>query len=285
MFRSSCLAALAVVCCTSFANADERPKVSSQILVAANRDGLGNVLMSTIGARYAPGNEPISIARANGATDWDYINTAGHTVHGPSNWLIPYGSDPIMGNGEPVPPGYSTETASFAEAATWVDSNMRGIWQYDWADGSTLNFDPTSAYISPTDLILPELTAASVEQFYNIRDQGLTGAFTFELASPASADGTYGFNVYSRTPGSLGPGWIAGESFSDGSFTVDVLEALSFDAQLEVTMGVSSNEPEVYVATAANVRYGMDYSIPAVPGVGGVAALAGLGLIGRRRRR
>lgn len=294
MFRSSCLAALAAVCCASSANAqDVVAGLSTDTRIAVDRDGVvGNVIANNLSMEYSSGDyegntdAPTSVQRANGSTDWGYQLEGNWTAFGPQNTYIPFGNDPIDG----LPPGDYGDPVSFAEATTWMDSNMRGAWQMDWASGSTFNFDTTSDYISPSDLTLPELTAASRQQFYDIRDQGLTGTFTFQMtyALPENTQDRFQFHLANFQTGNAQSGSVA----SGDSFTVDILEPLGFNSTLQTTYkafsfgeNVGSFGENITLSTTLSAVYGRDYSTPAVPGVGGVAALAGLGLIGRRRRR
>lgn len=289
MSRFKAAAIMMATLCTSTAVADEFV-ASSQFVREGTVSGLGGVITNLTGYdwNYETSNvTPTSITRPTGSSTWDYTFDLGPTSGFRGTALGPMASQ----GGAPF--------ADVAAAAAWADSNAKGVWSVEH-DGSNWTFDTTSGgqagfepgYVNVLDRDYYELTAASAQQFLDIRAQGLTGSFTFNLTS-AAADPNYIPNVwYSLSSGGTSF-FDAGQiSLGSSSFTVDITTALAADATLELSKGnnaqwynPAAGGMDFILAMQSRTLYGYSYSTPAVPGVGGIAAIAGLGLAGRRRRR
>lgn len=277
MFRSASLAVLATACVSSVVSAEEMV-VHSHFFREGTVGGLGGVINNAVGYtwQYANSVAPTSVERANGSTAWDWTNDFGPLSGAKGNAfgpMAPWGGAPY---------------ADVATAAAWHDANAKGAWEVQWG-GSTLNFDTTSGYQDVLDRPWMELTAASAQQFLDIRSQGLTGTFTFQLTSDSPDRNNTWFDLISGNDSYYSR--ITSVNATGLYFSVDITSALAADAYLELTFGQVNvahqvaYEPGVTVEMQSRTRYGYSYNTSAVPGVGGVAALAGLGLAGRRRRR
>ena len=283
--RRHALAITMAALCTSTAIADHI-NVYSHFVREGTVGGLGGVLENNAfySWNYEASNVvPTSITRPTGSSTWDSTWDAG----------------PILGFSQFAQgPAASQGGAPFADVATaaaWADSNVKGVWGVDH-NGSNWTFDTTSGgqpgfedgYVNVLDRDYYELTAASAQQFLDIRAQGLTGNFTFDLTSAAADLNNVRFSLNSENTG-----FFAGDRISMGSssFTVNITTALAADATLELSFGTSAlwynPAPGIFsvgLGMQSRTLYGYSYSITAVPGVGGIAAVAGLGLAGRRRR-
>lgn len=221
---------------------------------SADASGLGTFVGGVV---QASSFELPSIVRPNGQSNW---NTAEQGFAGLFN--MNFGSG-----------------VAESELEGWMQSNVYGMWEVTWNGqaSASLNVGPYYQSISSRGYL--ELTSASASLFENIRSNGLTGAFTFDLAQPGSP-------LDDRTAFIVG----SPESFvtiSGTSFTMNISSALSSTANLILSnssivgnIGFGAGLHSASITTTADTVYGLNI----VPAPGALALLGLAGLAGRRRR-
>lgn len=221
-------------------------------------EGFGGVISNIVsyGWHYSGGlATPDNVERPNAAFNWDfeYDDTRRETynagVYGP---MAPIGPD----NGAPF--------ADFTAAANWMDANVNGRWTIDYGT-STYTFDTSPYYKSVLNQQhFMELSAASSQQFLNIRNSGSTGTFRFDLStnSPDPANSRYALDSNSDGYSGL----ITSDSGGD-YFEVSIESPLSADATLTLDFGeadtfapVPGSEASLNMQSA--VVYGYTYAVP-----------------------
>jgi MYXO-CTERM domain-containing protein len=202
--------------------------------------------------------------RPNGGNDWTFSEPTGRFTNigvGPS------GLAPI----------------SLGELDSWMNSNYRGTWNYEWNGADASSFDTTPYYSAPSSLSFVSLTPESVALFYAIRSQGLTGQFTFSINQSVTT-GMTSSGLSLSTQIRLGNGPAV--DINGSSVTLNVASPLAATATLTLntfneTVRVASPVWQVQNFEVTSSIYGT----AAVPGPGVFAMFGLTGIAARRRRR
>lgn len=247
------VAAIFTTMLTATASA-ETLNLGSVALRTADADGLGTFVGGVI---TASSFELPSIVRPNGQSNW---NTSESGYAGLFN--VNFGSG-----------------VAESELESWMQSNFSGMWDVTWSGQQTASLNVAPYYQSISNRGYLQLTAASAMLFENIRANGLTGSFTFDLAQPGS-------------PIDQRDAYIIGDpntfvSISGTSFTMNISNALSSNAQLILSnsstfdnIGFGMGLHSATIRTVSDTVYGLNI----VPAPGAMALLGLAGLAGRRRR-
>lgn len=213
----------------------------------------------------------LSAVRPNGGNDWPF--TQSYSGYQQVTNLAKY-----IGIG---PSGLAP--ISLGELDSWMNSNYRGTWNYQWNGADASSFDTTPYYSAPSSLNFVSLTPESVALFYAIRSQGLTGQFTFSIdQSVTSGQSSTGFNFGTRIKLGNAPAvYINGSSV-----TVDVTSPLAATATLILNTSNETVRVQGPVWQVQNLQSTSSmYGTAAVPAPGAFAMLGLAGIAARRRRR
>lgn len=191
---------------------------------------------------------------------------------------------------------FNNTASSDAEFLNWEQTNQVGNWQYsfDYGDGngaSSYNWDSTPHYVAESSRTYLALTASSASLVEQIRSQGLTGTFTFNLAE--SVTGVYSF----AADVSFGGQYVElfnGASGPISSFTMTFNQPISTTAKM--LLSYHGTVPESIISETGGMfggpitvehGYFADtvYGAAPVPAPGAIALFGIAGLAGRRRRR
>jgi MYXO-CTERM domain-containing protein len=213
----------------------------------------------------------LSAVRPNGGNDWpltqSYSGFQQGTLLSTFIGIGPSGATPI----------------SLGELDSWMNSNYRGTWNYQWNGADASSFDTTPYYTVPSSLNFVSLTPESVALFYAIRSQGLTGQFTFSIdQSVTSGQSSNGFNFSTK----IRLGNEPAVDINGSSVTVNVTSPLAATALLTLdtineTVRVAGPVWQVQNIQNTSCMYGT----AAVPGPGVFAMFGLTGIAARRRRR
>ncbi|MGA0853252.1 MAG: PEP-CTERM sorting domain-containing protein [Luteolibacter sp.] len=243
-------------------------------------NGLGGVIQNIVSFRwnYEASAPATRVERPTGSSTWSgpFFDRLSETTGGITGPQMPYNTT----NGEPTGPPF----ADVAAAAAWQDENMIGTWTVDYGD-SSYQFDTTSVYQSVLDLTFMELTAASAQQFLDIREQGLTGNFTFQLTSLSPDPNNTRYQLQS---GSDYYNDVMTLSNSTGYyFELNIINPLTSDATLDLWVGnpggyADFNYPFKAETSQESITH---YGLTVVPEPSSaVLALLGTAAFFRRRR-
>jgi MYXO-CTERM domain-containing protein len=213
----------------------------------------------------------LSAVRPNGGNDWpltqSYSGFQQGTLLYKSIGIGPSGATPI----------------SLSELDSWMNSNYRGTWNYEWNGADASSFDTTPYYTVPSSLNFVSLTPESVALFYAIRSQGLTGQFTFSIdQSVTSGQSSNGFNFSTK----IRLGSQPAVSINGSSVTVNVTSPLAATALLSLDTVDETVRVEGPVWQVQNIeKTGSIYGFAVVPAPGVFAMFGLAGIAARRRRR
>jgi MYXO-CTERM domain-containing protein len=213
----------------------------------------------------------LSAVRPNGGNDWpltqSYSGFQQSTLLYKSIGIGPSGATPI----------------SLSELDSWMNSNYRGTWNYEWNGADASSFDTTPYYTVPSSLNFVSLTPESVALFYAIRSQGLTGQFTFSIdQSVTSGQSSNGFNFSTK----IRLGSQPAVSINGSSVTVNVTSPLAATATLTLDTVDETVRVEGPVWQVQNIeKTGSIYGSAVVPAPGAFAMFGLAGVAARRRRR
>jgi len=213
----------------------------------------------------------LSAVRPNGGNDWpltqSYSGFQQSTLLYKSIGIGPSGATPI----------------SLSELDSWMNSNYRGTWNYEWNGADASSFDTTPYYTVPSSLNFVSLTPESVALFYAIRSQGLTGQFTFSIdQSVTSGESSNGFNFSTK----IRLGSQPAVNINGSSVTVNVTSPLAATALLTLDTRNETVKVAGPVWQVQNIEKTTSmYGTAAVPGPGAFAMFGLAGIAARRRRR
>ena len=213
----------------------------------------------------------LSAVRPNGGNDWpltqSYSGFQQGTLLSTFIGIGPSGATPI----------------SLGELDSWMNSNYRGTWNYQWNGADASSFDTTPYYTVPSSLNFVSLTPESVALFYAIRSQGLTGQFTFSIdQSVTSGQSSTGFNFGTR----IRLGNEPAVYINGSSVTVNVTSPLAATALLTLDTRNETVKVAGPVWQVQNIeKITSMYGTAAVPGPAVFAMFGVAGIAARRRRR
>jgi MYXO-CTERM domain-containing protein len=213
----------------------------------------------------------LSAVRPNGGNDWPF--TMSESGYQQSTLLSTFIG---IGPSGPAP-------ISLGELDSWMNSNYRGTWNYEWNGADASSFDTTPYYSVPSSINFVSLTPESVALFNTIRSQGLTGQFTFSINQSVTT-GMTSSGLSLSTQIRLGNGPAV--DINGSSVTLNVASPLAATATLTLntfneTVRVASPVWQVQNFEVTSSIYGT----AAVPGPGVFAMFGLTGIAARRRRR
>jgi MYXO-CTERM domain-containing protein len=213
----------------------------------------------------------LSAVRPNGGNDWPFTQSYSGFQQGTllSTFIGigPSGATPI----------------SLGELDSWMYSNYRGTWNYEWNGADASSFDTAPYYSVPSSLDFVSLTPESVALFNTIRSQGLTGQFTFSIdQSVTSGVTSSGLSFSTRIKLGDGPA----VDINGSSVTLDVTSPLAATALLILNTTNETVKVAGPVWQVQNFEKAISYyGTAAVPGPGVFAMFGLAGIAARRRRR
>ena len=228
----------------------------------------GQSEVAAISERFGSG---LSAVRPNGGNDWPFtISESGVQQSTLLSTFIGIGpSGPAL--------------ISLGELDSWMNSNYRGTWNYQWNGADASSFDTTPYYTVPSSLNFVSLTPESVALFYAIRSQGLTGQFTFSIdQSVTSGESSNGFNFSTK----IRLGSQPAVNINGSSVTVNVTSPLAATALLTLDTRNETVKVAGPVWQVQNIeKITSMYGTAAVPGPAVFAMFGVAGIAARRRRR
>jgi hypothetical protein len=259
VFTNVLATVIATVGITTIAQADQINLTSGAVRIG-NANGLSDrFLIVAVNAQnryYNTVNMP-SVVRPNGATNWSFV-----------------GNDQVS-----QPLIDTTNGIDSATAESWMQSNYVGNWQVSWDGNTTYTANTSNYYIPLLEREYLELTADSAALFENIRTNGLTGTFTFNLTEPHYSKGQ-GRAYISGTSG------FTMANLEGSTFQLTIASALSADSRLALQyitgafIDTFSSGDTAYMTMVSETVYGTGV----IPAPGAIALLGLAGLAGRRRR-
>ena len=213
----------------------------------------------------------LSAVRPNGGNDWPFTQSYSGFQQGTllSTFIGigPSGATPI----------------SLGELDSWMYSNYRGTWNYEWNGADASSFDTAPYYSVPSSLDFVSLTPESVALFNTIRSQGLTGQFTFSIdQSVTSGVTSSGLSFSTRIKLGDGPA----VDINGSSVTLDVTSPLAATALLILNTTNETVKVAGPVWQVQNFEKAISYyGTASVPGPGVFAMFGLAGIAARRRRR
>jgi hypothetical protein len=228
----------------------------------------GQSEVSAISEQFGSG---LSAVRPNGGNDWPFTQTYSGYQQGT---LL----STFIGIGAP-----GTAPIGLGELDSWMNSNYRGTWNYQWNGADASSFDTTPYYSVPSSINFVSLTPESVALFNTIRSQGLTGQFTFSINQSVTT-GMTSSGLSLSTQIRLGNGPAV--DINGSSVTLNVASPLAATATLTLS---TFNEMfrvqgpvwqvQIFEKTASI------YGSAVVPAPGAFAMFGLAGIAARRRRR
>jgi len=213
----------------------------------------------------------LSAVRPNGGNDWpltqSYSGFQQGTLLSTFIGIGPSGATPI----------------SLGELDSWMNSNYRGTWNYQWNGADASSFDTTPYYSVPSSINFVSLTPESVALFNTIRSQGLTGQFTFSINQSVTTGMTSsGLSLSTRIRLGNGPA----VDINGSSVTLTVASPLAATATLTLdTFNETVRVPSPVWQVQNFEKTSSTYGSAAVPGPGVFAMFGLTGIAARRRRR
>ena len=240
--------------------------------------GVGAIFSASVTAEmdWLPGHT-VSATRPTGSSAWQYTSNPTRTTQQYFEFYESGSSD--------------------ADYVNWMQANQVGNWQYSFDFGAgagptSYNWDSTPHYLAESNRNYLSLTASSAYLFEQIRSQGLTGTFTFDLTAPVSGTsnssialvvfgGAY-TEIYNGVSGPVSTFTMTFNEVVDPTAVMRIaLSEILGETIISATGGLNGDPITVVDGYLAETIYGLT----PVPAPGAIALFGIAGLAGRRRRR